>query len=86
MSGSDDFEVLKKYGETSLDEDDKLKLKKQITPNDDEEKIDIRRWRETENYTGPTKSGISIPTKNVEAIKELNNILTSVLEDLEKEE
>ena len=46
-----------------------------------QERLDIRTYIKTENYTGPTKKGINVP---FEKIDEIMNVLTDIKDQTEQ--
>lgn len=80
-----DYEDLQVYGRIGLNEREMITVKKMKA--DTYEYFDIRKFIKSdspEGYTGPTKKGITIPVKNLEAVKNLRDALDKLIETTEK--
>ena len=82
-----DYEDLQVYGRVGLTDDKMIVVKK--TRADTYKYFDIRQFVHSDDpneYTGPTKKGITIPTDRVDAIKKLRDALNKLIEVNEEEE
>ena len=82
-----EYEDLQVYGRVGLTDEKMIVVKK--TRADAYKYFDIRQFVHSDDpneYTGPTKKGITIPVDNIEAIKKLRDALDKLIEINEKEE
>lgn len=61
--------VDKEIGKIELDKSTKIIVR--LTEWKSEQRVDIRKFVETERYTGYTKQGISVPVAKIDALKAL---------------
>lgn len=82
-----EYEDLQVYGRVGLTDEKMIVVKK--TRADTYKYFDIREFVHSDDpneYTGPTKKGITIGTNNIEAIKNLRDALNKLIEVNEEEE
>lgn len=75
-----EFEELKRYGEIVKSDRSKIVVKKTVRRGE-EPYLDIRTFVDTEEYTGPTKKGVTLD--GAEDIKKLRDALEEAINDFE---